>query len=201
MVNEKGQTDEGISFVVIPIEILQNKELSCSDKILYGYLSIFKKQCCFQSNEDLANMTGLSVRTVTNALTNLAKLEYIFIEFINDNNAKRRIYTVFDNPKKLKYLINRGYLGSFAQAFPQSSKNCVRDSKSCVMSSKNCVSQNGGESRKNCYHRIIKEKENIADSPAGLAGKVPASRLNREDFDSEQDYEKAFYARNTMCLI
>lgn len=201
MVNEKGQTDEGISFVVIPIEILQNKELSCSDKILYGYLSIFKKQCCFQSNEDLANMTGLSERTITNALTNLAKLDYIFIEFVKGNSACRRIYTVFDNPKKLKYLINRGYLGSFAQAFPQPSKNCEGVSKNCVEGSKNCDPQNRGDGSKNCYHRIIKEKENIADSPAGLAGKVPASRLNREDFDSEQDYEKAFYARNTMCLI
>ena len=105
----------GINFVNIPIEIFSDTELTANEKILYGYLSIFKKQCCFQSNEALAKALGISVPTVTNALKHLADLEYIFIEFVNNNSAKRRIYVVFDNPKKLKYLVSKGYLKSFPQ--------------------------------------------------------------------------------------
>lgn len=150
------ETNIGISFVNIPIEIFSNKELTANEKILYGYLSIFRKQCCFMSNEKLAEELGVSENTITNALKHLADLEYIFIEFINGNSAKRRIYVVFDNPKKLKYLVEKGFLKSFSQAH----KIC-EGHKNCEVAHKNCDPQNRGEGHKNCDHRIIKEKKNI----------------------------------------
>lgn len=140
----------GISFVNIPIEVFSSKELTANEKILYGYISIFKKQCCFQSNEALAAELGVSENTITNALKHLSDLKYIFIEFINGNSAKRRIYVVLDNPKKLKYLVDKGYLKSFAQVH-----------KNCEVAHKNCDPQNRGEVHKNCDHRIIKENNNI----------------------------------------
>ena len=189
----------GINFVNIPIEIFSNKELTATEKILYGYLSIFKKQCCFQSNEALAEALGVNEKTVTNALKHLAELEYIFVEFVNNNNANRRIYVLFDNPKKIKYLIQRGYL----ESFPQSSKNCVTSSKNCVKSSKNCVSQNGGESSKFCYHKIIKDNKNIGnDEPTvELSAVVSEHRMpNRADYSSDDDWLDARYKANTIKL-
>lgn len=100
--------DTGISYVVMPMEILQNTELSATEKILYCYLTIFKKQCCFQSNERIEEATGIDVRSIQRGLKKLTDLGYIFIEFINNNSAQRRIYTILDNPKKLAYLAKAG---------------------------------------------------------------------------------------------
>ena len=53
-------------------------------------------------------MTGLEERTLQRALKKLAEMKYVFIEYVNNNSAKRRIYTVLDNPKKLEYLAKKG---------------------------------------------------------------------------------------------
>ena len=167
----------GISFVNIPIEIFSSKELTANEKILYGYLSIFKKQCCFQSNEALAETLGISVPTITNALRHLSELNYIFIELVNNNNAKRRIYVIFDNPKKLKYLISKGFLGSF----PHSNKNYESSSesnKNYKTSNKNYESHNRGESNKNYDHKIRKDNKNIEAS--ALALEVPSRASNNK---------------------
>lgn len=107
MKNENGE-GMGITYVIMPIEILQSKELSCNEKILYCYLNLFKKGVCFQSNEKLCEMTGLEERTLQRALKKLAEMKYIFIEYVNNNSAMRRIYVVLDNPKKLEYLAKKG---------------------------------------------------------------------------------------------
>lgn len=111
MKNENGE-GMGITYVIMPIEILQSRELSCNEKILYCYLNLFKKGVCFQSNEKLCEMTGLEERTLQRALKKLAEMKYIFIEYVNNNSAMRRIYTVLDNPKKLEYLARKGMFSS-----------------------------------------------------------------------------------------
>lgn len=190
----------GISFVNIPIEIFSDTELTANEKILYGYLSIFKKQCCFQSNEALAQALGISVPTVTNALKHLADLEYIFIEFVNNNSAKRRIYVVFDNPKKLKYLVSKGYLKSF----PQVPKNC-EGHKNYEEGNKNYEPRNRGEGHKNYDHRIIKYNKNIEEG-LDSAMEEPNQTSNKKldlmvdkTLDSAE-YERQFYERNTVCI-
>lgn len=159
----------GISFVNIPIEIFSSKELTASEKILYGYLSIFKKQCCFQSNEALAQTLGVSEKTITSGLKHLTELEYVFIEFVNNNSAKRRIYVVFDNPKKLKYLISKGFL------VDKLVENSNEGSKNYSGGSKNYEPHNRGEGSKNYEHKIINNNKNIVDS--ALAIDEP-SRIN-----------------------
>lgn len=112
MKNENGE-GMGITYVIMPIEILQSKELSCNEKILYCYLNLFKKGVCFQGNEKLCEMTGLEERTLQRALKKLAEMKYIFIEYVNNNSAMRRIYTLLDNPKKLEYLAKKGMFSMF----------------------------------------------------------------------------------------
>ena len=107
MKNENGE-GTGISFVIMPVEILQDKNLTSSEKILYCYLSLFKKGVCFQSNDKLAEMTGLDESTVKRGLKKLGGMRYVFVEFVNNNSAMRRIYVVLDNPKKLAYLSRKG---------------------------------------------------------------------------------------------
>lgn len=184
----------------IPIEVFGDKELTSTEKILYGYLSIFKKQCCFQSNERLAEELGISVPTVTNALKKLEKLKYVFVEFVNNNSAKRRIYVIFDNPKKLQYLVSKGYLKSF----PQANKN-YEANKFYEGANKNYEPHNRGEANKNYEHKIINNNKNIVES-SDLAVKVPNQTFEQNDFFinknslSQEEYEKKFYERNTVKL-
>lgn len=98
----------GITYVIMPVEILQDKNLTSSEKILYCYLNLFKKGVCFQSNEKLSEMTGLDESTIKRGLKKLADMKYVFIEFVNNNSAMRRIYVILDNPKKLEYLMKKG---------------------------------------------------------------------------------------------
>ena len=107
MKNENGE-GTGITYVIMPIEILQDKNLTSSEKILYCYLSLFKKGVCFQSNDKLAEMTGLDESTIKRGLKKLGEMQYVFVEFVNNNSAMRRIYVVLDNPKKLAYLAKKG---------------------------------------------------------------------------------------------
>lgn len=107
MKNENGK-GTGITYVIMPVDILQDKNLTPSEKILYCYLSLFKKGVCFQSNEKLAEITGLDESTIKRGLKKLSELQYVFIEFVNNNSAMRRIYVVLDNPKKLAYLSRKG---------------------------------------------------------------------------------------------
>lgn len=116
MKNEIGQ---GIQYVVMPIEVLQNEELSPSEKILYCYLTLFKKGVCFQSNSGIEKMTGLQQKTISRGLKTLSDLGYIVIEYVNGNSAARRIYTLLDDPKKLAYLAKKGVFDAPAKNSPE----------------------------------------------------------------------------------
>lgn len=111
----------GINFVSIPVEVLQDKELTPSEKILYAYLSIFRKGVCFQSNAKLEEITGIPERTIRSGLSKLESMKYVFIEFESGNSAKRKIYVIFDNPKKIEYLSRKGMfsLGRKPDAAPE----------------------------------------------------------------------------------
>lgn len=104
----KNEIWQGIQYVVMPIEVLQNEELSPSEKILYCYLTLFKKGVCFQSNAGIEKMTGLQEKTISRGLKKLSELGHIYIEYVNGNSAARRIYTILDNPKKLEHLAKMG---------------------------------------------------------------------------------------------
>lgn len=212
------ENSQGITFVNLPMEVFASKDLTPGEKMLFGWLSIFKKQYCFQTNEALAEATGLSERTISSALKKLEDMGYIFIERIGGNDAKRRIYALFDNPKKLAYLASKGAFktasSTFAQenaTFPQAeitgervAKIAMGGSKNCEGGSKNCDPQNGGEGSKNCDHKIIKDniKDSARVSASGLAGQGAAGRLpaRRAGYESDADYERAFYERNTVRI-
>lgn len=115
----KSEIGQGIQYVVMPIEVLQNEELSPSEKILYCYLTLFKKGVCFQSNSGIEKITGLQQKTISRGLKTLSDLGYIVIEYVNGNSAARRIYTLLDDPKKLAYLAKKGVFDVHAKNSPE----------------------------------------------------------------------------------
>lgn len=209
------QNQRGFRGVWIPVEILDSKDLSVAEKFIYAYLSSFNK-VCFESNERIAEKTGTSIPTVTRALAKLQAMQYVFVELIKNNNAKRRIYAIYDDPRKMAYLIKKGLFTSGVkrenESFPHSNQideTRVESNQNDEMSNQNDETQNGGESNQIDYHRYkntIRKKENPEQKPnntsAGLAGSGPASRLDikRETFNNDYEYEKEFYKRNTINL-
>ena len=106
------QNDQrGFFGIVIPKEIIEDKDLNITEKFIYGYIASFRK-CCFESNESIASKIGVSESTVKHAIPALAAKGYLFIEKVNGNNATRRIYSIIDDPKKLAYLARQGMFGT-----------------------------------------------------------------------------------------
>lgn len=172
--------EQGITFVNIPIEIFSSRELSPAEKHLYGWLSIFKKQCCYQSNEAIAESLGISVRGVSRGLKKLEEMQYIFVEYTNGNHAKRRIYTLFDNPKKIAYLTRKGMFSTSKTESGVGYGNLakgVRQNGAKVR--QNGAPQNRGKVRQFGEHIIIKDNKKIVE---------------------DEDFEKEFYRKRTMYV-
>lgn len=188
----------GFFGVIVPVEILDAKELSISEKFIYAFVASFTK-ACFLSNEKIAERIGVSKETVSRALTKLSKLGYVYVELVNGNSAARRIYAVFENPKKLAYLAKKGLFNREQQpSFPQARQNDEPRAKNEGEARQNDegVSQNDephnrGEVSQNDYHRIKEEKEE--ESAAGCSGSRPASRPLRKDYQTQEEWEQAIY--------
>lgn len=188
----------GISFVIMPVEILQDKNLTPSEKILYCYLTLFKSGVCFQSNDKLAEMTGLDESTIKRGLKKLAELKYVFVEFVNNNSAMRRIYVVLDNPKKLEYLIKKGLLSKKIDAStpeqPISTDNTIQGS----LSEEDNNPTTAPEPSQAMFPTKTVNNQPSDQEPLKTAGNKPreslyAPRPKRSDFTSQEEYEKAFY--------
>jgi len=204
------QNQRGFFGIIITKEILEDGDLSVAEKFIYGYIASFQR-CCFESNEKIAQKLGLSESAVAHTIPKLAGKGYLFVEK-SGKSTTRRIYSVYDNPKKLKYLAKKGMFNDENEVV-ENSQNRVQNMHSSMQNMhsrvQNMHSQiTGVVSAK--YADIEKEQKRIKseteqkpnESSAGLAGNLPASRLDlkRKDFETEDEYERAFYQRNTICL-
>lgn len=173
-------SQRGFSGVWVPKQILDSTELTPSEKIIYANIASFDK-CCFETNERLAEKCGIDEKTVRRALTKLQELSFVFIEFVNNNKSKRRIYAIQENPKKLEYLAKKGLFHSLDSesnreeqpSFPQIGQNVqstgqnvqTKDEKNDMTGQnvlsigQNVQSANRGETGQNVQQRINKKKE------------------------------------------
>lgn len=195
----------GISFINIPIQILQNKELTANEKILFSYLSIFEKKFCFQSNEVISEALGMSVPTISRGLKKLEELKFIYIRYNQNNKSKREIYIVFHKPGKLHFLINRDKLESFPHS-NQNDKTETRPNQNDKESNQNDYTHNRGEPNQNDYYKIYikynKRKDESSDSDfEGLNQAFIKGRLsNSEKLINAEKFEEDFYNRNTITI-
>lgn len=211
--SENGKT-KFIGVLVKP-EILGDRRLTIAEKFIFSYVASYKK-VCWDSNACIADRLGLSVPTVTRAIKRLQEAGFLFVDYQKGNNSKRKIFVVWNQPNKRRILErkNRGESATFPQSFPQSfphsNQNDYPPNQNDSKSNQNDEPRNRGESNQNDYHRIIRGKRGSKKTTirpcskqdlAGLAGSRPASQVIRaKDFENVQDFEKAFYARNTFRL-
>lgn len=205
---QEAEVRRGFWGVIIPMEILDNTDISANEKIVYCYIASYTK-VCLDSNERIAERLGIGVNTVSRALKSLGELGYVFVEFINGDNSKRRIYAIHENPKKVAYLAKKGLFNSF----PHSHQNGGSSHQNGVTSHQNGESQNGGESHQIGEQRIKnkKNKEDTEQKPnmeqhgqASSAGDWPARsaldlpRPKRADFTNDEEYSEACYNWQTI---
>lgn len=81
------------NFVLIESQVLLDKNLNNTEKILYSYISALtnnKNNECFATTKHLSKIIGLKPRQLCYSLSKLKKYDYIDIKIENNN---RRIIT------------------------------------------------------------------------------------------------------------
>lgn len=93
--------------LVVPLRVLEDRELTIAEKLVYSYIISYTKGICYDSNERIAGRIGVSVRTVTRSLVGLQNKRYVFVNFGQGSTSRRKIYDVLDKPDKLKVLTRK----------------------------------------------------------------------------------------------
>lgn len=96
-------------YAVLPSKVLFNKELKANEKLLYAVITILanKEGYCYASNNYLADLFNSKAHTISNWISHLNKLGFVYVELIRNDNKEiiqRRIY-INDIPyvKKMTY--------------------------------------------------------------------------------------------------
>jgi hypothetical protein len=79
-------------YVVLPVSILERKDISPTSKIVYAEICALARKSgyCFASNAHLAERTGNSERTITRAVTQLAKKNMIALQMSTSRSGISR---------------------------------------------------------------------------------------------------------------
>ena len=91
------------NFIRLPMEVLNDKSISSSDKLLLGVIISFsnnKYQVAFASNAKYARTLGLSSRTITRSIKKLKDKNYIIVKF--DSYGTGRKISVNYSHERLK---------------------------------------------------------------------------------------------------
>lgn len=187
---------------------LLEENATTSEILLYGLIeaSSFTEGFCYASSEYMANMIGVSQGTIKNLLSSLSKKGWISVEVEgNKRIAITPLLGLAVKPKNSKKSVTpelRSVENSEKSVTPELRYRHVR----MTLPSRENDALNRDVTGKGIIinNNIIKEnnKRKDGDKSAGQAGNMPAGRLDlkRKDFETELDFEKAFYARNTYCL-
>ena len=104
-------------YSVIPATVRYDNTLKASEKLMYSEITSLtnKMGYCFANNKYFANLYNVSPHTVSQWISHLEKLGYIYVELIKDKKKEikeRRIY-IRDNPYVQKntypYVYNSTY--------------------------------------------------------------------------------------------
>ena len=91
----EGRQEAGL-FAIIPMSILENKNLSASAKLLYGEIMALSKKSgqCYATNEYMANMLGISKRSIPQIIKELSGIGLILVNIKRSKKGTYRHITV-----------------------------------------------------------------------------------------------------------
>lgn len=84
-------------YAVIPSTVLFNEELKSNEKLLYAVITALanKEGYCYASNNYLADLFNSKAHTISNWISYLNKLNFVYVDLIRNNKneiIQRRIY-------------------------------------------------------------------------------------------------------------
>jgi len=87
---QEGRNESGL-YAIIPMSILENKSLSANAKLLYGEIMALSKKSgkCYATNEYMADVLGLSKRSMPSLLQELSGIGLIMVSI---NRSKKGTY-------------------------------------------------------------------------------------------------------------
>ena len=88
--------NESPLYAVIPINIMENKDLSANAKLLYGEIMALAKKSgkCYATNEHLADILGLKKASIPNLLRELSGIGLIIVDIQRSQKGTYRNITV-----------------------------------------------------------------------------------------------------------
>ena len=89
-----------LPYIVIPVEVLFNSNLTSTEKILFGFINnlTYSTNGCRASNKWLGRLLAVSKQTISNGIGKLKKWKYILVEY-EQTADKRNVRRVFINPE------------------------------------------------------------------------------------------------------
>lgn len=184
---------------------LLEENATTSEVLLYGLIEVssFKEGHCFASSEYMAKQIGVTVGTVKNVLTKLRKRGWIEVKI--EGNKRVSIVPLIGLSVKKKDRHSK---------MTTCGKLCGKHSAKVVEKDKERHARMTVPSRQNdarlsvptdgLINSIINNSSSsnndAIEKSASKAGNEPACRLKHSDFETDKDFEKAFYERNTICL-
>ena len=89
-------------YAVIPSTVLFNEELKSNEKLLYAVITALanKEGYCYASNNYLADLFNSKAHTISNWISHLNKLNFVYVDLIrnNKNEIIQRIIYINDIP-------------------------------------------------------------------------------------------------------
>ena len=158
--------EQGFTGVWTPAHVAQDKDLTISERFIYGYIASFSK-ACFRSNEAIAEDLNISIPTISSAVKKLVEKGYIYVQYVNNNHAKRRIYSLLDDPKKVDYINELKGVNKNHEPSEEVNKNFNEVNK-------NHEPHNRGEVNKNHEHRIKENNNRKSTADLAKADETPA---------------------------
>lgn len=160
--------------IVISVEIMSNRDLSLTDKFVYSYIASYSK-CCSDSNARIAERLGVGQRSVIRSIGRLQELGLLETKF--GAHSTRKIYI-------------RNSKSTCGKLVEKSVEKPVEKSEGCAKMAQLCAkmatlkTDEGVPKWLPKNKRINKNNSSrvellLENTPAGLAGLGPASRLNR----------------------
>lgn len=190
--------------IVIPKEVLDNKEVRLPDKMIYGYIASYKNYCA-EPNHAIADKIGISTSSVAHGLARLEQAGLIFIEKVNGDNSKRRIYGLVNKPGTAEYLRQKNLWKTCGKLEGYRAQYARRNAPRARLRAQYALDKTGNVMH-NMHIKNKRIKKNI-DEPDDFdeSESPPKARkgafvgLTIADRDAG-NFEEEFYRRNTMVI-
>lgn len=190
--------------IVIPRELLENKEVRLPDKMIYGYIASYKNFCA-EANHAIADKIGISTSSVAHGLARLEQAGLVFVEKINGDNSKRRIYGLINKPETVAYLRRKGLWKTCGKLDGCNAQYARRNAPRARLRAQ-YASEKTGNVVHNMHIKNKRIKKNIGE-PDDLCESESPPKARKGAFvglaipdRNAENFEDEFYRRNTMVV-